>query len=332
MIQLSVSRSDLGVLGAKLGEGGQAKVYAVPSLTLPDVAGPVVFKHYRPGHRPSAGGLDALVRRRLRMEPLVRRRLDVRTAWPVRTVEEDGEVCGVLLPYIPGDFFHTRYLPSGEADRALCEWQHLFVDPDRSRRLGMPAPGAKTRVLLCRDFAGVLHLLHSNDFVVGDINAKNAVFRLTARPSVQLVDCDAIRVRGSAAVVAQLNAPDWEPPERTLSQSTDLYKFGLLVLRTLCPGNGASLYRDPDRIRGVLDARGHQLLTDALNPAPERRPSALDWGRYLDGVLGMSPRSLPTQPAPASPGPSEPRPSSTPGWVRDPKSRRWIPTGSDAAT
>jgi hypothetical protein len=310
-----------------LGEGGQAKVYAVPSLALPDVAGPLVFKHYRPGHRPSAGGLEALVRRRMRMEPRVRARLDARAAWPVRMVEDDGEVCGVLMPLIPDDFFRTRYLPSGERDKALCEWQHLFVDPERNRRLGMPTPTTKARVLLCRDFAGVLHLLHTNDFVVGDINAKNAVFRLTARPSVQLVDCDAIRVKGSAAVVAQLNAPDWDPPERTLSQSTDLYKFGLLVLRTLCPGDGASLYRDPNRIRGVLDARGHRMLTDALGPAAGRRPSAIDWGRYLDGVLGMRPRSLP-----AARKPADPLSSSTPGWVRDPRSKRWVPIESDATT
>jgi DNA-binding helix-hairpin-helix protein with protein kinase domain len=319
---LSVGRPVLGTLGAKLGEGGQAKVYAVP-LALPDVAGPLGLNHYRPRHPPTPSGLEALVLRRMRMEVRVRDRLDARAAWPVRTVEEDGEVCGVLMPLIPDDFFHPRYLPSGSPDKALCEWQHLFVDPERNRRLGMPAPNAKTRVLLCRDFASVLHLLHSNDFVVGDINAKNAVFRLTARPSVRFVDCDGIRVKGSAAVVAQLNAPDWDPPERTLSQSTDLYKFGLLVLRTLCPGNGASLYRDPDHVLGVLGARGHRMLTDTLGAAAERRPSAIDWGRYLDDLLGMSQ---------ANPKQAGPQPSSTPGWVRDPGSKRWVPLASDART
>lgn len=325
MTRPSVPRSVLGTLGPKLGEGGQARVHAVPSLSLPDVAGPLVFKHYRPGHRPSAAGLEALVRRRMRMEARIRDRLDARAAWPVRTVEDDGQVCGVLMPLIPNDFFRTRHLPSGEPDKALCEWQHLFVDPERNRRLGMPAPTTRTRVLLCRDFASVLHLLHTNDFVVGDINAKNAVFRLNARPSVRFVDCDAIRVKGSAAVVAQLNAPDWDPPERSLSQGTDLYKFGLLVLRTLCPGDGASLYRDPDHIRGVLDARGHRMLIDALGSAAARRPSAVDWGRYLDEALRTSPR--PTVPTPAAP-----RPDSTPGWVRDPRSKQWVPIESDATT
>jgi D-cysteine desulfhydrase len=72
----------------------------------------------------------------------------------------------------------------------------------------MPAPNTEARVLLCRDFAGVLHLLHTNDFVVRDIS-------------------------------------------------------------------------DPNRI---LDARGHPLLTNALDPVPERRPAAIEWGRYLDGA------------------------------------------------
>ena len=34
------------------------------------------------------------------------------------------------------------------------------------------------RVMLCRSFASVLHLLHTNDLVVGDLNGRNAVFGL----------------------------------------------------------------------------------------------------------------------------------------------------------
>ncbi|OLR91452.1 hypothetical protein BJP25_01040 [Actinokineospora bangkokensis] len=298
-------------------------MYLVPGFSLPDVDGPVVFKHYRTGHRPP-GGLSALVLRRLKMDQRARTRLDARTAWPVRTVEEGDEVCGVLMPLIPGDFFRTRSLPSGEEDRSLCEWQHLFVDPARSKRFGMPTPNLRTRVLLCRDFASALHLLHTNGFVVGDINAKNAVFRLNARPSVMLVDCDAIRVKGSAAVVAQLNAPDWDPPERSLSQTTDLYKLGLLILRTLCPGNGASLYRNPVRVRAVLDARGLDLLTRALGTKPHLRPTAQEWGHYLDEVLGTGVQ------APRAPSAPDPVITSTSGWARDPVTKRWVQLGPDA--
>ncbi len=321
---MAVPRVALGTLGPLLGSGGQAKVYAVPSVRLPDVAGPLVFKHYRPGQEPPAG-LHALVLRRLRMDLPTRDRLDVRTAWPVRTVQDGGAVCGVLMPLIPDDYFHTRYLPSGAADRSLCEFQHLFVDPERARRLGMPVPGRKARLALCRDFAGVMHLLHTNNFVIGDINAKNAVFRLNAGPSVRLVDCDAIRIRGDAAVLAQLNAPDWDPPERTLSQSTDLYKFGLLVLRTLCPGNGASLYRDPDHVRGVLDGRGYRLLADAIGASPRRRPTARDWGLYFTELLGAG---APTTRAARISAPVV----TTSGWVRDPTTRQWVQAGSDGQT
>ncbi|SFR22918.1 hypothetical protein SAMN04488564_106412 [Lentzea waywayandensis] len=313
MNELAVPRQSLGGLGPLVGQGGQAKVYLAPDVRLPDVAGALVFKHYRPGQAPP-GGLRALVGRRLRMTATARRRLDLCTAWPVRTVEEDGEVCGVLMPLIPEDFFHPRVLPSGVRDRALLEFQHLFIDPSRAGRFGMPKPNLRTRALFCRDFASAMHFLHSNELVLGDINAKNAVFRLTARPSVRLIDCDAIRVRGSAAVVAQLNAPDWEPPERRLSQATDLYKFGLLVLRTLCPGTGASLLRDPAHARGVLDGAGLQLLSRTLGDNPEGRPSAKDWGRYLDAEFDFDRLSRGTADG-----------TRTYGWVREPGTKKWVP-------
>jgi DNA-binding helix-hairpin-helix protein with protein kinase domain len=315
--ELSVPRQALGSLGSQLGQGGQAKVYLAPGVSLSDVTGPLVFKHYRSGQSPP-DGLQALVGRRLRLDAIARRRLDVCTAWPVRTVEEDGGVCGVLVPLIPAEFFQERLLPSGTPGRTLLEFQHLFVDPSRARRLGMPAPNLRTRALLCRDFASALHFLHTNGLVVGDINAKNAVFRLTARPCVRLVDCDAIRVEGSAAVVAQLNAPDWDPPERRLSRATDLYKLGLLVLRTLCPGGGASLYRDPGHVRGVLDDRGHQLLVRALGDKPADRPAARDWGRYFDEEFSLR---KPTRRPPEG--------TRTHGWMRDPQTRKWVPAQAD---
>src|ERR1041384_1108642 len=222
----------VGPLGELLGAGGQAKVYRAPHVSLTDVPGPLVYKEYKPGQAPPHG-LPAVVSRRLRMEEAARRRLDAVTAWPVRAVEDRGEVRGVLMRLIPEDFFEDRVKPSGKRARTLREVQHLFVEPQRAARLGMPAPTAAQRALVCRDFASAVHLLHRNDLVIGDLNPKNAVFRLDQRPCVMLVDCDAIRIKGAAAVVRQLNAPDWNPPEPVLSQATDLYKFGLFVLRCL---------------------------------------------------------------------------------------------------
>lgn len=308
----------VGPLGAPLGEGGQAKVYRAPHITLPDVPGPLVYKQYRAGHAPPHG-LAAVVARRLRMDERTRQRLDLATAWPVRAVEEGGEVRGVLMRLIADDYFQDRVKPSGVAAHTLREVQHLFVDPGRAARLGMPAPTTAERVLVCRDLASVVHLLHRNDLVIGDLNPMNAVFRLTGRPCVMLVDCDSIRIKGAAAVVRQLNAPDWAPPESVLSQASDLYKFGLFVLRCLSPGPFASVTRDPGRVDAVLPGEGPRLLRDALSRDTGARTTAQTWGRYFDAVLTGSA---------GEPGARNGRPAdraATPGWRRDPVTRRWVP-------
>ncbi|GAA2962453.1 serine/threonine protein kinase [Actinokineospora diospyrosa] len=279
----TVSPSSLGRLGPMIGKGGQAQVYLAPAVGFPDVPS-VVYKKYRPGHSPP-GGLDQLVARRLRLDPATRARLDSLTAWPLRVVADDAGVHGVLVRLIPDSFFQDRVLPGGDAVRSLRELQFLLIDPARASRLGMPAPTTAQRALVCRDFAAAVHLLHKLDIVIGDINPTNAVFRLDQRPTAMLVDCDAVRVRGSAAVVAQLDMPDWEAPERLPSQATDLYKLGLVVLRCLAPGAGGSVSRDLSRAADVLDREGRGLLAAALGRDAAARPSAQTWGRYFDRVL-----------------------------------------------
>ncbi|WP_086668808.1 hypothetical protein [Lentzea kentuckyensis] len=310
----TIGLSALGPLGPQIGAGGQAKVFLAPAITLDDVAGPLVYKQYKPDHVPPHG-LSAVVDKRLRMDVATRQRLDRCTAWPVRIVEQAGAVSGVLMPLIPGEFFEDRVLPSGQPKNSLREVQHLFIDPDRARRLGMPAPTPAQRLLICRDLAAALHLLHRNDLVMGDINAKNEVFRIDGRPCVMLVDCDAIRIKGSSAVVKQLNAPDWDPPEDTLSQSTDIYKFGLFVLRCLVPASMGSVSRDPARANAVLAPEGRTLLRASLSRRPADRPTAQDWGRFFDGQQPVVRRQSAPAPPPAT---------STPGWKRDPKTKRWV--------
>jgi hypothetical protein len=309
--------AQLGDLGSLVGEGGQAKVYEVKRLSLVDAPGPLVVKLYRSGHAPPRG-LRALVAKRNRLDPEAMARLDSFAAWPLRVVEDRGAVCGVVLPLIPSSFFQTRVLPgTGQRVRGPREVQNLFVDPARARFVGMPEPTFAQRLLVCRDFASALHLLHKHEMVVGDINAKNALFRLRDRPSVMLVDCDAIRIKGSMPVVRQLNAPDWEPPEGSvLSQATDLYKFGLFVLRCLGPGQDVSTARDPRRADAALGVEGRNLLRAALSVRPADRPAARDWGRYLDRRVAAALR-------PKSSVLRAPPEGTAPGWRRDPASGAW---------
>jgi hypothetical protein len=276
-----IQRGELGELGAELGRGGQARVVAVPHLALPDVPGPLVFKEYKPGHAP-AHGLAGIVALRNTLPPARRTVLDACTVWPVRVVRDGPAIAGVVMPLIGDAFLQERTLPSGRVERAPREVQNLFVDPDVATRVGMPLMSLERRLTVCRDLAAALAVLHDLGVVFGDVNAKNALFRSSDAASVLLVDCDAVRVRGSSAVVRQLNSPDWDPPEGDiLSQATDVYKFGLFLLRALSPSAQASVARDASRAAALLDNTGRALLDLALAADPTGRPSAAHWANYL---------------------------------------------------
>lgn len=283
MTDLVIARAGVGALGPELGRGGQARVLAAPELALPDAPGPLVFKEYKETSTPPHG-LRALVAVRGRLDATVRTRLDALTCWPLRVVEDGGVVVGVVLPLIPPSFVQTRILPGTNTHTGDArEVQNLLVDPDMTRRLGMPAPTTAERLVICRDFAAAVHLVHRLGLVVGDINPRNALYRVRERPTCMLLDCDSVRIKGSVSVVAQLNAPDWEPPEGggALTQATDRYKLGLFVLRCLGPGRMSSVSRDPARADAALDEEGRALLRAALGTAATR-PTAQEWGRYLD--------------------------------------------------
>jgi serine/threonine protein kinase len=315
-------RAELGDLGPKLGSGGQAVVYLVPSLRLPDTPSALVYKEYK-GNQVSPHGLRAIVRVRSRMTPAAREQLNTLTAWPVRVVRDENGIRGVLMPLIPDSFFQDRFLPSGKADRHPREAQNLFVPPTVAARVGMPSVSLGDRFAICRDAAGALAFLHEHGIVFGDLNAKNELFRLAPAPMVMLVDCDAVRIRGSAAVVRQLNAPDWAPPEGgALTQATDVYKLGLFILRTLSPGPQASISRDPGRAT-PLDRQGMALLRTTVAASARDRPTAADWLRYLR--LRTPSRRMPSMAA----RPPVPVPATavqrTSGWRRDPRTGSWVP-------
>jgi hypothetical protein len=110
-----------------------------------------------------------------------------------------------------------------------------------------------------------------------------------------LVDCDAVRFRGSAAVTRQLNAPDWDPPEggSVLTEATDLYKLGLFVLRVLNPGAQASTAREPRRADPLLRiGRGQEMLRAALSADPRHRPTAVWWRNYFADLAVMTATDL----------------------------------------
>jgi hypothetical protein len=275
----------LGTIGDTIGRGGQAHVLDVPHLSLPDVAGPLVYKEYKTPLT-STAVIGPVVAARNNLNPIERARLDRMATWPVRMVVEQGTVLGVVMPRIPAAYFDDLRLPSGGRESTIRDAQNLFIESDRCRWLGRPDPNVEQRLRVCRDFAGALRYLHDElDLMFGDISSTNEVYRLTDTPMVMLLDCDGFRRPGTSG--AQLNTPDWVPPEGgALTVATDLYKLGLFILRCLTPGKQCSTGTDPAAALHHLDPAGGDLLRRSVSADPSNRPTAAEWFRQLSLLLG----------------------------------------------
>ncbi|WP_068425010.1 hypothetical protein [Piscicoccus intestinalis] len=334
-----IEKSQLGQL-EYIAEGGQGRIYRCPSLRLRDFAHPVAYKEFKSGQLASSG-LEAVVAVRTRMNDRDRDLLDTHATWPIRLVRDQGRVVGLLMPLIPDSFVQVGRSITGSAMRKEREIQYLFLGAARCAKLGFPLVNLHQRFAICEGLARVFALLHAHNVVFGDLNAKNALFRVgpgRQDADVMLVDCDAVRVRGTMSAVPQLNTPDWEPPaaERTqLTHQTDVYKYALFVLRCLSPGTNASTARDPRRVSNVLDADGQALLSASFSQTPAQRPSAEQWASYFARLRSSSGAQTPsaapapaaTQAPPVAPGrqssTATPAPAGPSGWVRTP-SGEWV--------
>jgi hypothetical protein len=318
----SVPVSALGPM-TRLNSGANGTIHRLDDFQLVDEPGELVFKEYNLSVvRASLGGLEKLVDVRRSLAAQRRAVLDEMTVWPLCAVAGPAdEPLGVLMKLIPGGYFEQMALPSGRRDQVPREVQHLIFEAAVARRREVDVPADRdphTRLRICERFSYILSILHGANLVYGDVSARNVLYQLRPRPDVLLVDCDAARVHGSAAVNKQQHSPDWDPPERSGGQSftTDRYKLALFVLRCLVPGKGSSLNRDWRSAAGVLDTQGLRLLKLGLGADPARRPLAREWVFYLRSRLGIA--AMPVVPA-AVPI-RQPRET---GWRRGPHG--WIP-------
>jgi hypothetical protein len=289
-----VDRSQLGKLGARLGDGTEAVVYGLREFRLPGVSEELVFKEYKkPQNSPVA--LETIIEIRAALPRPERNRLDAISAWPLATVTENGGVRGVVMRRILADYFDVVTLPgTNESKPGIREVQHLFVSPTTAAALGRLVPTADERLAICRDFASALKTLHDAGVVFGDISPKNEIFRINARPMVFFVDCDGFRERAMAGA-GQLNTYDWYPPEPgPQTFETDRYKLGLFILRCLSPRAQSSGNVDPSWAEGALDSAGMDLLRRAVGKVPADRPAAEEWFIHLSLLLGepVGPPSL----------------------------------------
>lgn len=343
--EIKIEKSQLGRM-KKLGQGGSGIVYLVKDLRLPDFPGPFVYKEYNEKTVASAGpalgiGLANMVKFRDKLPQDQQRTWDSRIIWPVRvTVDEQGAATGIVMPLIPDRFFHNFVRHSGDPRRKPREIDTLFGDTPTMRKVGLPKVDVTTRLRLIRGIAVAYGLMHYQGVVLGDISARNVVYDADpARPAVLVVDIDSARVSGTRSIFsAQPHTQYWIPPEAqhaaavlarkssTLSPDehdrlkniwsiqsakTDVYKFGLIVVRILDHRRQGAVNRDPATAMRILGKRvgGHapNLLQRSLDSDPQARPTMREWFLTLSASSDestspkLSPANVLTQTLPIKP-------------------------------
>ena len=315
-----VRRSQLGPL-QPLGKGGTAVVYRAPRASVPGIADVVYKEYstaIRAGAGPGLlPGLRGLVAFGQRLEPALRPRWDERIIWPQRVVTADHDpntAIGVLMRLIPARYFQRVVSRITGATRVqVREVDALFGDSADMARIGYPTVDLRRRLALVGRIAEAYGLMHRQKVVVGDISARNVVYDVAAAgPTVVILDADSCRIAGSVAAFGnQPQTPLWEPPEsvravRQLQQAnqlssptstsdsaawrslataqsiqTDVYKFGLMVVRILDFGRRRAVNRDPTLAGRILRQQtgkyGETLLLRSLSDEPRDRPAIREW-------------------------------------------------------
>lgn len=292
----------------ELGKGGFATISRLQGHTISSETGPFVLKRYRPqvviAHPGIRFSLEGLVRVRNEMSSDDRAKLDKRTVWPLQVATDQGKVVGLIMHELPEKFFHDMPLVRGGTKRVAREMQMYFCSPDRSSRNGLSELDFNVRLMALAHFASQLNFLHSKGIIVGDIQGSNTVIypgkNQVTGVRICMVDSDSYRTTRSRPAVAQPHAMSWDPPEisalhkranalppghdkdalraQAAVQTTrsDVYKFGLFVIRFLAMVNGVATSKDPaiakDRMIRTIGAKRTGVLLQALDPNPHSRP------------------------------------------------------------
>ena len=270
-------------LGDEVGRGGQGSVHRVYGYGTP-----TVFKRYTmPGADP--GALRALVDMPATLQPADCDRLMQLSSWPLARVMRGGQLAGFVMREIPSHFFGSN----GGGTMKERQLQYLLYEP--RPMWGNIVSGEvtiDTRIEVAAEFAKLMHLLHSQSLVIGDVSQMNILWALGDPVSIFLIDCDGIRKVGSRPVLPQADTPDWDDPELSGSGArpdldTDRYKLALLVGRALCglhnlrPGQPLPLLPG---VPEVIAAKVRPLWDQAALPRG-RRPDAVQWVLALGGRM-----------------------------------------------
>lgn len=173
-----------------------------------------------------------------------------------------------------------------------------WVDGEPLRRRAPLDPAAACG--LARDLAGALTALHDHGLVHRDLHPGNVILRPDGR--AVLIDLGCARLDDGSSTGTVTGALGFIAPETTHGPgdaATDRWGLGMVTVFALLghPQGSASperLERDLlDRLAGVgHPRRAVELLTDMVDPDPERRPrDAEAWAAGLAACLPPRPRS-----------------------------------------
>jgi serine/threonine protein kinase len=277
-----IARDKLGEL-TKIGQGGQGVVYRAPNVKT-KFAGAMVYKAYKAAALAeidftALAAMPALVEDALAYTQA--ERLISMAAWPCALVEDSGTPTGFVMPTIPDDFFIPLKTVKG-VSTTTAEFQHLLNHSSVLAARGIDIDDVQ-RYTLLREAASAMAFLHKHGVCVGDVSPKNLLFSLSPHEAVYFIDCDAMRVNGTSALT-QVQTPGWEAPpgEELATIYSDTYKLGLLAMRLL---SGDQATNDPQHLPPTTPAMLRQLITDTLNPQPDKRPLPEAWTYVLGHAI-----------------------------------------------
>jgi len=195
------------------------------------------------------------------------------------------------------DAFYRRYGLRTNPKRVLCDWNQLsYQDAPLPAHMisEVPRPSVEEKILLIKDLAGTVDLLHRHDIIVGDMSGKNLIW--TTQPNrVIIIDCDSFRISGRKGVCIHKESPGWIDPTLQGSQTckeSDIYKLGVAAFRSLW--NDPSSVVSPDVVNRSRPSNipGDMISLISASVGSTNRPTSNDWVRRLDQIFKFKGRPV----------------------------------------
>lgn len=268
-----VDVSELPGIGARIGSGGEGEVFDFVESYKVD-GFDTVLKRYRPSVSINVEQLQKIIEFGNRLPARQRQWLLSHAAWPLALVKERSTVIGIIMPRVPNEFFREFVLPSGKSKTGIADLQYLLNSEEFIAARGLCITDSqKYEFLYC--LAELLRVLHEGNVVVGDLSAKNVLFRVDeSGTNAYLIDCDSMGFVDSPGI--GIETPGWNAPagERGPSRATDEYKFGLIATRVLAGDQSA---RDFSTLSTAVPDEIRLLASSALSDSPSQRPDIDAW-------------------------------------------------------